>query len=126
MRGFLIAMVASVLAAPGLAQDLAPGDLERGQALWAKCRACHTYEKGGRNLVGPRLYGMFGRPSGAVADYRYSPALMAANLTWTDEVLDRYLAATQEVVPGGKMYGGLAIAQDRVDLIAWLKKATAE
>ncbi len=115
-----------VLGAPALAQDLEPGDLERGRALWAKCRACHTVEKGGRNLVGPRLHGMFARKSGEVADFRYSPALKSAGLVWNDDMLDRYLAATQEVVPGGKMYGGLAIAQDRADLIAWLKKATVE
>ena len=101
-----------------------PPDLRRGEQLWAKCRTCHTYEKNGRNLVGPRLYGVFGRRSGTVPDYRYSPAMRAANVTWTAETLDRYLAATQDFIPGNKMYGGLAIAEDRTDLLAWLKTVT--
>jgi cytochrome c2 len=45
---------------------------------------------------------------------------------WNEETLDKYLAATVDYLPGTKMYGGLAIEQDRLDLIAWLKQATRE
>jgi cytochrome c len=99
--------------------------LERGAELWGKCRACHTLEAKGRNIVGPRLHGVFGRRAGSVADYRYSEVMKASSVVWTEQTLDAYLAATQDFMPGNKMYGGLAIAQDRVDLIAWLKQATA-
>lgn len=99
-----------------------PPSLERGAELWAKCRACHTVEPNGRNIVGPRLHGMFGRKAGTQPDYRYSEAMKKSALVWTEQTLDAYLAATQEFMPGTKMYGGLAIAQDRADLIAWLKQ----
>ncbi len=113
-------------AAPAFAQStseaLEPPSLERGAELWGKCRACHTVEAKGRNLVGPRLHGVFGRTAGSQPDYRYSEAMKKSNVVWTEQTLDAYLAATQDFMPGNKMYGGLAIAQDRIDLIAWLKQ----
>lgn len=117
-------------AAPAFAQStseaLEPPSLERGAELWGKCRTCHTVEAKGRNLVGPRLHGVFGQKAGSQPDYRYSDAMKKSNVVWTEQTLDAYLAATQDFMPGNKMYGGLAIAQDRVDLIAWLKRAAAQ
>lgn len=106
------------------AEDLEPPSLERGAELWGKCRACHTLEANGRNIVGPRLHGVFGRKAGSLPDYRYSEAMKKSGVVWTAKTMDKYLAATQDYIPGNKMYGGLAIAQDRVDLIAWLQQQT--
>ncbi len=103
-----------------------PPSLERGAELWGKCRACHTLEPHGRNIVGPRLHGLFGRQAGSQPDYRYSEAMKTSGLIWTEQTLDAYLAATQDFLPGTKMYGGLAIAQDRADLIAWLKQQAGD
>lgn len=126
----LLLSAAFFCAVPAVAQSLSgdalePPSLERGAELWGKCRTCHTVEAKGRNLVGPRLHGVFGRKAGSQPDYRYSDAMKTSNVVWTEQTLDAYLAATQDFIPGNKMYGGLAIAQDRVDLIAWLKQATA-
>lgn len=117
-------------ATPTLAQSasgdaLEPPSLERGAELWGKCRACHTVEARGRNLVGPRLHGIFGKKAGSQPDYRYSDAMKTSKVVWSEQTMNAYLAATQDFMPGNKMYGGLAIAQDRIDLIAWLKQATA-
>ncbi len=60
--------------------------------------------------------------AGTLPGYRYSEAMKSSGMVWTEENLDRYLAATQEVIPGSKMYGGLAVDQDRVDLLAWMKQ----
>jgi cytochrome c len=117
---------AGIARAQTKADDLEPPSLERGAELWGKCRACHTIEPQGRNIVGPRLHGMFGRKAGSVADYRYSEVMKKSAVVWTEQTLDAYLAATQDFMPGNKMYGGLAIAQDRVDLIAWLKQAAGK
>lgn len=106
-------------------EALEPPSLERGQELWGKCRACHTIDAKGRHIVGPRLHGVFGRRAGSLPDYRYSEVMKASTVVWTEQTLDAYLAATQDFMPGNKMYGGLAIAQDRIDLIAWLKQAAA-
>lgn len=120
----LFALTGTAAAQSATRDALEPPSLERGAELWGKCRACHTLEPQGRNIVGPRLYGVFGRKAGSVADYRYSDAMRKAQVVWTAETLDAYLAATQDYIPGNKMYGGLAIAQDRIDLIAWLRQAT--
>lgn len=107
-------------------EQLEPPSLERGAELWGKCRACHTIEAQGRNIVGPRLHGVFGRKAGSLPDYRYSEVMKTSAVVWTEQTMDAYLAATQDFMPGNKMYGGLAIAQDRIDLIAWLKQAAAK
>ena len=101
-------------------------DPSRGPVLWRKCRACHTLEPGERHRAGPNLHGFFGKAAAVAEGYRYSQALIEADITWTDETLDAYLKATQDYVPGSKMYGGLAIERDRRDLIAWLKVETAK
>jgi cytochrome c len=119
-------MADTALAQAANAGQLEPPSLERGKELWGKCRACHTLEAQGRNLVGPRLHGVFGKKAGSVADYRYSEVMKNSKVVWTEQTMDAYLAATQDFMPGNKMYGGLAIAQDRIDLIAWLKQATAQ
>jgi cytochrome c len=128
MRSTNIAAVFAIAFAafPARAQELLPPSAERGAELWAKCRSCHTVEQGGRNIVGPNLHGVIGRRAGSLPDYNYSPAMRKANLVWNDETLDHYLAATVDFIPGSKMYGGLAIKQDRLDLIAWLKQATRQ
>jgi len=122
----LLALSGAALAQAANSDQLEPPSLERGAELWGKCRACHTLEAKGRNLVGPRLHGVFGKKAGSVPDYRYSEVMKNSKVIWTEQTMDAYLAATQDFMPGNKMYGGLAIAQDRVDLIAWLKQATAQ
>lgn len=118
--------LATAPAATLWAADNGSADLERGAKLWGKCKACHTYEKDGRHIVGPNLWGIFGRKAGAAEDYFYSDAMRESDVVWTEKTMDAYLAATQDFMPGSKMYGGLAIEQDRNDLIAWLKTVTQE
>jgi len=98
--------------------------VERGARLFAKCQACHTLEPNGRNKVGPRLYGLFGRLAGSVPDYQYSEALKRARIVWSESSLDTFLAGTTEMVPGTKMYAGIARREDRLALIEFLKGAT--
>ena len=112
-----------VLLAPAAHGTDAP-DVQHGMKLWGKCRACHTVEPGGRNKVGPNLAGLFGRAAASLPDYDYSEAMRRSGIVWTEKTLDSFLAATQEYLPGTKMYGGLAVAADRRDLIAWLKQST--
>lgn len=99
-------------------------DPMRGEQIFRKCVSCHTIEVNGRNRVGPRLHGLFGRQAGGVADFRYSDALKSSGIIWNEQTLDAYLKDAEAFVPGTKMYGGLSLDQDRADLIAYLKTAT--
>lgn len=100
-------------------------DAARGKALFEQCVACHSLQTG-RNETGPHLHGLFGRKSASVDDYVYSPPLRRANVVWTAELLDGFLANPQSgPFRGNKMpFAGMADAAARADLIAYLKEAT--
>ncbi|MBM3488006.1 MAG: cytochrome c family protein [Alphaproteobacteria bacterium] len=103
----------------------AAGDVEKGRQSYAKCRACHTLEKGGRNLVGPNLHGMFDRKAGAAAGFSFSPAMRDSGLVWTEENVRRYLRAPKDVVPNTKMiFAGIRSDTEMNDLIAYLRAQT--
>ncbi|ODU20996.1 MAG: cytochrome C [Sphingomonas sp. SCN 67-18] len=99
-----------------------PGDARRGAALYeTKCGACHSLDA---NRIGPSHRGVFGRKSGAVPKFAYSPALKKANLSWNAATLDRWLANPVATVPGTRMGFRLPAPQDRADVIAYLKSVS--
>ncbi|HWE46517.1 MAG TPA: cytochrome c family protein [Caulobacteraceae bacterium] len=101
------------------------GDPVNGKRIFARCRACHTVEKDGPNMIGPNLWGLFGRKAGSKSDYGYSDAMKAQGYAWDAAHLDKWLTSPATTVPGTKMtFIGLDKAQDRNDVIAYLKTAT--
>src|SRR5262245_24457567 len=64
-------------------QLLAKADVGRGENAAKKCQACHTFAKGGRNMVGPNLWGVVGRPKASEAGFNYSAAMKAKGGNWT-------------------------------------------
>jgi cytochrome c len=102
----------------------ADGDAARGEARFQDCAACHRLEADANN-VGPSLHGIFTRKAGEIADFRYSPAIKRSGIVWTPETLDKFITDPQALVPGNRMpYAGMANANDRADLIAYLIKAS--
>ena len=98
-----------------------PGDAARGEAIYSRCFACHSLDA---NRTGPRHCGLLGRRAGGVPGFDYSPAMRASGIVWDAKSLDRFLANPAAVVPGTSMgYAGIADAQERADLIAFLKDA---
>ncbi len=95
------------------------GDAERGEQLYQACTDCHSLDQ---NDVGPRHRGIYGRKAGSLADYSYSKALKSSNIVWNEETLDKWLTDPQAFVPGVKMFFHLDKAQDRADVIAYLKE----
>jgi len=59
---------------PPIEQLLANADVGRARIRRKKCAACHTFNKGGRPLVGPNLWGVVGRPKASQAGFNYSAA----------------------------------------------------
>ncbi|MCC5994861.1 MAG: cytochrome c family protein [Oceanicaulis sp.] len=97
-----------------------------GERLWRRCQSCHTVNEGGRHMVGPNLYAMFGQQAGGAEGFRYSNALQEADFVWTAVELDEWLANPRTFLPGNRMsFAGLRNESDRNDLIAWLAVATA-
>jgi cytochrome c len=100
-------------------------DRDNGERLVQMCRACHTIGKGGVNMIGPNLYGFFGKPAGSVAGYGYSAALQEADFVWTPRALDAWLSQPARFLPGNRMsFPGVSRASDRADLIAYLLEVT--
>jgi len=100
---------------------LAKADLGRGENSAKKCAACHTFNKGGRTLVGPNLWGVVGRPKGSEAGFNYSAAMKAKGGNWTIEDLNQFLTNPKGYVPGTNMtFAGVARAGERADLIVYL------
>ncbi len=104
-----------------IAKLLASADLKRGEAAAKKCIACHTFQKGGPNLVGPNLWGIVNRPKASVANFNYSQAMRAKGGNWGFEELNEYLLNPKKMVPGTNMnFPGITRAPERADLILYL------
>lgn len=118
---------AAAAAATWLAQPrFAAADLERGERLGFACIVCHTLEPGGAHLAGPNLHGVFGRPAASAAGFAYSGALREADVVWTPDALDAWLAEPEGFIPGNHMvFAGLHSVSDRSNLLAWLLRETA-
>ncbi|HEX7759907.1 MAG TPA: cytochrome c family protein [Caulobacteraceae bacterium] len=100
-------------------------DLDDGQAKFALCKSCHTAIEGGGDMVGPNLYGVFGRKAGTKAGYTYSDPLKASGITWDADKISAWITKPAALVPGTKMtYVGMEDAQSRTNLIAYLKTIT--
>ena len=102
----------------------ADGDPVRGEAIYKRCQGCHSIEA---NRIGPRHAGLFGRKAGSLPDFNYSDAMRASDVVWDETTLDAFLAAPRQFLPGTRMpFAGIKSDQERADLIAWLKQATAQ
>ena len=99
---------------------------KRGAALFRACAACHSL-KPDRNMTGRALPGIWERKAGSLASFeRYSPALKSSDIVWDDNSLDAWLKSPQSLVPQNRMiFPGMSDAQQRADLIAFLKQVSA-
>ena len=121
VRAVAIRGVWLLTAAIGVRAGAAPPSAARGEAIYARCAACHALAQ---DRVGPRHCGLFGRTSGSVPTFEYSAAMKKVHIVWTAQTLDRFLASPLKMVPGTSMtYDGVPDAAERADLIAYLREA---
>jgi cytochrome c len=111
-----------LLVGPAAAQE---GKAEDGAEVFKKCRACHEVGLEAKNKLGPVLNGVIGRTAGTFPQFSYSEANRSAGakgLVWSEQTLSAYLENPLAFMPGTKMaFAGLRDAQDRRDVIAYLK-----
>lgn len=102
--------------------------VENGADVFKKCRACHLVGDTAKHAVGPALNNVIGRKAGTAEGYIYSDnmrELGQSGLVWSEEQLGRYLENPKAVAPRGKMaFPGIPDAQDRADVVAYLKTFT--
>ena len=106
-----------------IAALMAMGDIAAGEKVFKKCAACHSIIKGGKNNIGPALWNVVGRKTGAVTDYKYSKALASFDKEWTFEELNGYLIKPAKWIKGTKMaFAGLRKEKDRASVIKYLNQ----
>ena len=103
------------VAGPAMAADAA-----HGKVVFQTCAACHTDKP---DAIGPSLREVYGRKAGSLEDFRYSNAMLRANIVWDEANLGAYIKDPQAKVPGNRMpFGGLDDPKDIDDVIAYLKE----
>ncbi|MET3893685.1 cytochrome c [Bosea sp. OAE506] len=115
-------------AAPAAAADepiavrLAKADVARGEKAVGACKACHTFEKGGANKIGPHLYDVYARNKGSVDGFAYSAAMKGkSSEKWEADQLDGFLKNPKAYLPGTIMaYAGVGRPDTRADMVAYL------
>ena len=111
--------MAAVPASPQ-SPPLSEGDPARGAQLYKRvCAACHSFDA---NRIGPMHRGVVGRPVASVDGFRYSQALGAQNFVWDEAMLNKWLEDPPGLVPGTAMGIRVPKAQDRADVIAYLRQ----
>jgi cytochrome c2 len=85
---------------------------------FSTCTGCHTLFEGWPGGIGPNLFGVVGRPVGAIDDYEYSSAMKKLTGNWTREQLDEFLRDPQHFAPGTSMeIDGIEDANERREII---------
>ena len=105
---------------------LALGSLEHGEKVFKKCSACHMIADGGKNMIGPNLWGVIGRKAASISDYNYSKAMKEYAKIWSFEEMNLYLIKPQAYIKGTKMaFAGLRKEKDRASVILYMNSKSA-
>jgi cytochrome c len=101
---------------------LASADPAKGQAAAKKCLACHVFEKGGPNKIGPNLYNVVGQAKAQHAGFNYSTALKSKGGEWTFDDLNAFIANPKGYAPGTIMaFAGIGNPKERADLLRYMQ-----
>lgn len=121
----LISLCAASVVFIAASGALAAGDIAKGKRLAKKCTVCHTLNKGGKNKLGPNLFGILGSSAASVKGYKYSKAMASSGIIWDEISFTEFMTRPKKFLKGTKMsYFGLKKATQRADLLAYFKTLT--
>lgn len=107
---------------PPLPVLLASANIEKGERVSKKCASCHSFEKDGKDKIGPNLYNVLGAAPGS-KDFAYSSAMKNKGGQWTYLEMDAFLASPRDALPGTKMsFVGLRRAEERAAILLYLRQ----
>lgn len=97
-------------------------DIGKGEKIAKACAACHTFDQGGANGVGPNLFGIVGRAKQSHGGFAYSGSLNErGGDVWTMAELNKFLWKPKWYASKTKMvFLGVKKPADRAALIAYL------
>tara|TARA_B110001454_G_scaffold31315_1_gene30580 strand:- start:158 stop:679 length:522 start_codon:yes stop_codon:yes gene_type:complete len=96
-----------------------------GAKIFKKCAACHSISQGGKNKIGPALWGVLGRKAGSISDYKYSKALVAYGKPWSFDEMNGFLTKPKDWIKGTKMsFAGLKNVKERAAVILYMNENT--
>ena len=131
---YQVATVTTVASTPSAETSSGSGDImaifastsaEEGAKVFKQCSACHSIAEGGKNKIGPALWGVLGRQVGSLPDYKYSKAMAAHGKKWTFEEMNGFLLKPKDWIKGTKMsYAGLKKEKDRAAVILYMNENT--
>jgi cytochrome c len=133
-KSILFSAGAACLIAIGSTAAFAEGDVTAGKKVYKKCKVCHSFEAG-KNGQGPSLQGIMGRTAGTAEGFKFSDAMKASGIVWSDETINAYVENPKTYIPKNKMaFPGIKSkkshsdakkakkAKQRLDLIAYIKE----
>ena len=104
---------------------LASANIGEGEKVFKKCAACHSIAQGGGNKIGPALWGVLGRQTGSLPDYKYSKAMAAHGKNWSFDEMNNFLIKPKDWIKGTKMsFMGLKNAKERAAVILYMNENT--
>ena len=126
MKTLILSAAVSLTALTMPVLALADDDVAAGEKVFKRCVACHTVDEGGRNKVGPNLWNIFGSTAGQRdIGYKYSDAMKASGIVWTEDTMSDYLENPRKAVPKTRMaFPGLKKEEQREAVIEYLESVT--
>ena len=126
MKSLILSAAVSLTALTMPVLALADDDVAAGEKVFKRCVACHTVDEGGRNKVGPNLWNIFGSTAGQRdIGYKYSDAMKASGIVWTEDTMSDYLENQRKAVPKTRMaFPGLKKEEQREAVIEYLESVT--
>lgn len=119
LAGFSLLLIGTSFSSASEAQDSS----SRKALFEKRCGGCHAVD---RDKEGPRLGGVYGRPAGTVDSFQYSDALKKSRIVWSDATLDSWLTDTEKLVPNNDMTFHIEGADERREIIAYLKQISGK